>query len=329
METHQFFMKRGKIIFIFIGVLLIGLWLGRSSRSMMNWCPWCVSTTTSSSSYSGSDVSGFAYDSSTGYEKAAVSDVTALNLRAADDDTNASSSTDISNRKVVKNGSLSLLAEQAERAAQDIQDIALRFNGYTTDVRVYAVTSDTKGASVTVKVPAENFSESFTAMKKVGVKVQNEQISANDVTEQYIDLEARVKNLQAEETQYLKILEKAQTVDETLNVTKRINETRTKIDTTQKQLEYLQKQVAMSSITVLISSEADVTVFGIRWKPLTEAKLAVRGLLNGLIKYVNTIVAFVIQLPLLLIWLVTVGFGVWVVWKLVQRMRRIVMPHKE
>lgn len=326
MNLHEFFMKRGKIILFLVVVLLGAFWLGRTSNDGGGWCPWCVSSATAPSVSGGRDAYGsVALSESEGYSKDFASNAVGTTQVLADD---ASANT-LENRKIVKNGSLSILSEDAADAAEQIQNIATQFGGFTTDARVYDVTSDTQGATVAVKVPAEKFSDAFAAMKEVGVKVQSEQIGVNDVTQQYIDVEARLKNLQAEEAQYAKILERAQTVDEILNVTKRINETRTKIDTTQKQLEYLQKQVAMSTISVSITAEADVTVFGIRWKPLTVVKQAVRDLLNGLVKYVNTIVGFVIQLPLILLWLLTFGLGVWVLWRIVRKVWRYIAPRKK
>jgi len=224
-------------------------------------------------------------------------------------------------RKIVKNGSLSLLVKKAEEIAQGIKSTAEKLGGFVVDSQIYEVSQGVKSGTITVRVPADRFKEAFEEIKRLGVRVERESESSRDETEQFIDLEARLKNLRAEEKQYLEILDRAKTVEEILQVSQPLNLVRGNIEQIEGQLKYLSRQVDMSTITVSLTAEADVEVFGIRWRPLFVLKQAFRNTVSGLTGYIDTMVSFILYLPILVLWvgtLVFLGAIVWRVFKLVR-----------
>lgn len=228
---------------------------------------------------------------------------------------------DLTQRKVVKNGSLSLIVKSAEDAATKIQSVAERMGGFVGDSNIYEVSSGIKSGSVTIRVPAQKFEEAMAEVKKLAVKVERETVNARDVTEQYVDLEARLKNFRAEEEQYLGILKRASDINDILQVTQRLHSVRSQIEQIQGQLQYLSRQIDMSSITVSLTSEADIEVFGIRWRPLFVAKQALRSMFSGITGYMDIMIRLVIFIPVLLLWLATIGVGVWIVWRIIRWIR--------
>lgn len=225
---------------------------------------------------------------------------------------------EIAERKVIKNGSLELLVKSAEKTASDIQGVAERLGGFTASADIYNVAQDAKSGRVTVRVPADKFNLAFDEIKKLAIKVERENSSAQDVTEQYIDLESRLKNLRAQEAQYLEVMKKANTVEDILNVTNRLSEVRGQIEQIEGQLKYLTSQVDMTSITASLTEEGDVEVFGINWRPLYVAKQALRNTISGLAGYVDSMINFVFQLPVILLWLVTIGLIALLGWKILR-----------
>lgn len=219
-------------------------------------------------------------------------------------------------RKVIKNGSLDLLVKSAEKSAKDIQSVAEKLGGFVADSDIYNVAQDAKSGRITVRVPANKFNIAFDEIKKFAIKVERENSSAQDVTEQYIDLESRLKNLRAQEAQYLEIMKKAETVEDILNVSSRLSEVRGQIEQIEGQLKYLASQVDMTSITASLTEEGDVEVFGINWRPLYVAKQALRNTVSGLADYIDSMIKFIFQLPLILLWLATIGLIVLVGWKI-------------
>ncbi|MFH0891113.1 MAG: DUF4349 domain-containing protein, partial [Candidatus Liptonbacteria bacterium] len=155
------------------------------------------------------------------------------------------------------------------------------------------------------------FDETLAEIKKLGIKVESENVNAQDVTEHYVDLEAQLKNYRLEEQQYQEILKKAQKVEEMLNVHSQLARVRGDIERIEGQLKYLSSQVDMSSITVNLTGEADTTVLGIRWRPLYEMKLALRSMLESLTSFIDMIIGLVIYLPIIILWLALLIFVFW------------------
>ncbi len=213
---------------------------------------------------------------------------------------------ELTQRKIIKNGSLQLLVKKAEETAQEIKSISQKLNGFVSESYIYEVSQKTKSGTITIRVPAEQFDSAIEEIKKLAIKVEKETINARDVTEEFIDLEARLKNLQAEEEQYLKIMKQARTVEDTLKVTAKLSQVRGQIERIQGQLKYLSDKIDLATITANLTSEADVELFGLRWRPLFIIKQSFRDMLNSLTGYIDTIIAFVFVLPAILLWIITV-----------------------
>lgn len=222
----------------------------------------------------------------------------------------------LTDRKIIKNGSLNIIVERAEETANEIKEIAKNFEGFVENVNIFEVSKDVKEGYITIRLPADRFDEAMEEIKALAIKVEREQVNARDVTEQFIDLEARLKNLKAEEEQYLKILKKAETVEDMLNVSKQLSNVRGRIEQIEGQLKYLSRQIDMSSISVHLTAIAEVEVFGIHWRPLTVAKQALKNMFEGFTKFVDAIIIFLIKLPIIILWIATIALLVFIVWKI-------------
>jgi len=208
------------------------------------------------------------------------------------------------------------LVDKAEDTAEKIKEIAKRFEGFVENVNIYEVSKDIKEGVVVIRVPADSFTEVMNEIKELVIKVEREQVDARDVTEQFIDLEARLKNLQAEEEQYLKILKQADTVEDLLNVSRELSRVRGQIERLEGQLKYLSRQIDMSSITVHLTAIAEVEIFGVHWRPLVVIKQSLKGLFEGLTKFVDVIIIFLIKLPVIIIWIASIAFLLFIIWRI-------------
>ena len=129
-------------------------------------------------------------------------------------------------------------------------------------------------------------------------------------------MESRLKNLQATEQQYLTILKQAVKIADILQVTAQLDKIRMQIEQIQGQLKYLSRQVDMASLAASLTEEADVQVFGITWRPLFVIKQAFRSMLGSLQSYVDSMINLIFGLPVLLLWFVTIGLIILIVWKI-------------
>jgi len=172
---------------------------------------------------------------------------------------------------VIYNGYVSLETSEVQGTLTKIRALADNFGGYV------AGSSRTEDwADITVRVPKEKFREAVQEIETYG-KVLDEKTSSEDVTEQYIDVKARLENLQRQEKRLQEILDMAKTVDELLTVEREMERVRGEIESLQGQLTYLERNVAMSVISVhLTEPTPPFTPPGMDWKETFET--ALRGL---------------------------------------------------
>jgi len=224
---------------------------------------------------------------------------------------------DDSDRKMVRTASLDLVVQHPAESAEKVRALAQRLGGYLESSEVTG-DPDVPGASLTIRVPADRFEEARAEIRKLGLRVESEKTDAQDVTKQYVDQDARLRNLRAQEEQYLGILKHAATVKDTLEVSEKINEVRGEIEQQQAEFDALRKQTETVAITVSLRAEADAQVFGLHWRPLYRLKMAAREGLDGLGDYIATMTALVFYLPTILLWFVTILIGAALGWRILR-----------
>jgi hypothetical protein len=163
---------------------------------------------------------------------------------------------------------------------------------------------ETISGYVTMRVPAERFDEALARLRQLALSVPFEGTEARDVTEEYVDLEARLHNLEATEAQYLALLEKAETVEEMLQVQQALSNVRGEIEQIEGRMQYLERTSDMSLIEVSLQ---EVRGLAEPWSASAAFKSAVRGLTalgRGLATLVIWLVVFCwVWIPILVIWL--------------------------
>ncbi|KKW32466.1 MAG: hypothetical protein UY76_C0027G0003 [Candidatus Uhrbacteria bacterium GW2011_GWA2_52_8d] len=121
-------------------------------------------------------------------------------------------------QKIIKTGSLDLVVNHADESLAAVESLTQSKSGYVQTSTIQEHQDGTLSGYVTIRVPADIFDATIEELKALAVVVERETTSAEDVTEQYIDLAARLKNAQAQETRYVEILDVAKTVDEILQI---------------------------------------------------------------------------------------------------------------
>jgi len=124
-----------------------------------------------------------------------------------------------------------------------------------------------------------------------------------------------LRNLRAQEAQYLSILKQARTVKDTLEVSEKLNGVRGEIEQQQAEFETLSRQVERVAISVSLHSEAQAQVFEVPWRPSYELKLAMATGVEGLANYATSMLGLVFYLPAILLWLATILVGATLGWK--------------
>jgi hypothetical protein len=152
-------------------------------------------------------------------------------------------------RMLVRSGNLELESEDPEAAADRIILIIESYGGYVA--RLSSSDGEKKSVSIVVKVPGSAFYKVLAEIRRIG-KVIGEDVSVQDVTEQYVDLEARLRNLRAEEEWLLAAVEKAQSIQDLLMIEKELWRIRGEIERIEAQLKSLERMATYSSISIWI-----------------------------------------------------------------------------
>jgi len=223
-------------------------------------------------------------------------------------------------RKIIRSSSLAIVVQDPAQVMDKIMVLAEMEGGYLESSQGGG--QDAASGSLTIRVPVARFEETRAEIRKLGLHVENESIAAQDVTRQYVDQDANLRNLRAEEAQYLAILKQANTVKDLLAVSQRISEVRGQIEQQQAEFNALSKQTETVAIAISLRTEAEAQVFGLNWRPLYQVKLALRDGLESVAGYASAMTAFLFYLPAVLLWAGTIVGGAVVGWKLLRGVGR-------
>lgn len=209
-------------------------------------------------------------------------------------------------KKMIKSGNLNLQVEKVDVAADKISQIAKGNGGDVFSSNIRQSKSNVKSGTIAVKVPVANFEKAFAELKKVATLIINESTSGQDVTEQYTDLQAQLKNKQAEEQTFVRILDQAGKMDDVLAVTREISRVRGEIERLQGRIKFMDSQTDMSTISVSLTEDTNITVVD-SWRPWQIVKEAFNSLIKNLQGFINFIIRLIIVvIPILLIWVIVI-----------------------
>lgn len=161
-------------------------------------------------------------------------------------------------RMIVRTGNIVLIVEDIEVVIDQIAVLTSGMDGYVVSSQKWR-DGDRLVGSIAIRVPAEQFSMAMKSLRNLAVEVRSESITSKDVTEEYVDLGSKLKNLEATEEQLLRLMEKGETVEEILKVQRELSNTRADIERTKGRMQYLERTSETSLIEVILEqSKLDV-----------------------------------------------------------------------
>lgn len=159
-------------------------------------------------------------------------------------------------RKIIKSGDIALETKKYDESIKSFEALVNSYEGFIQNSNIqgsgYSSKYNSRNATYTVRIPASKLDEFLTKIGEIGY-VTNKQITGEDVTESYFDVESRLKSLKIEEERLLAIKAKANTLSELLELEKRLTEIRTQIEQLSGQLQKYDALVELSTIKVTIS----------------------------------------------------------------------------
>lgn len=207
-------------------------------------------------------------------------------------------------RKIVYTADYRIKVDDAEASSVRVEALAKQAGGFLSDRTKTVDDADNRAVTVTVRVPAEKFHETLGAIEKLGKVVWGE-VASEEVTRQYIDLEARLRIAKQEEGRLAELMNRSAKLEDIIKVEEKLSEVQERIERLQGELGYLQERVALSTIRVQLYEELLAQVaapgpFHIFYY-VRGAYNALNGLLRAIVVVIiyGIMVGWILWLPLL------------------------------
>jgi len=155
-------------------------------------------------------------------------------------------------RMIVRTSNITLVVSDIATALDRIAKLAEDSQGFVVSSNQWKANGALLG-TITIRVPAGEFDNAMSTLRGMADEVTSENTSAQDVTEEYTDLNSTLTNLQATEAQLLEIMKKAVTVDDILAVQTQLTDVQGQIETTKGRMQYLEQTSATSLISVSLT----------------------------------------------------------------------------
>ena len=235
-------------------------------------------------------------------------------------------------RQIIANANISLIVAKTETAMAGVEQIASDLGGYLSDVELskgrYEQTEELRG-SMTLRVPSDSLEEALERLQALATDVHYLNIDRQDVTDQYSDLDARLRNLRATETELLALLTEVRErpnakVEDILAVHRNLTQIREEIETLQGRKNLLDNQIGFSTVRVeLIPDSINRPIVEEPWSANGPVRNALRALVATLQGLLTALIwAFLYLTPLLLVVLIPLAILIWLVRIWVGRRRK-------
>lgn len=188
-----------------------------------------------------------------------------MNKVSLDDGAKADSAAAAFERKIIRDAQLNLEVRSPTETQRKVYSLAESSGGFV-------VTSEAKqreqgeptnrvlDIKLVVRVPAAQFDQTVSAIEALATTVIQRNVTGQDVTEEFIDLEARIKTQKALELQFLEIMKRANKVEDALEVQRQIAEVRGEIEKLEGRKRFLDNRTSLSTITVVLQSPTPIQV---------------------------------------------------------------------
>lgn len=223
-------------------------------------------------------------------------------------------------RLIIRTADMSIVVSDTQAQLNTISALAAQYGGFVVQSGTSRVGNDALQGQITLRVDAKSFDAALGDIRRLAVSVQNENVRGEDVTAEFVDLDAQLRNLQAAEAQLTKIMESATKTEDVLSVFEQLTQIRGQIDQIQGRMKYLSQSAALSTINVTLIPDAlaqPVEVGG--WRIEGVVKNAIEALIGTLQALASIAVWLVIVvLPALIVMALPVLLVIW----LIRRARR-------
>ena len=191
-------------------------------------------------------------------------------------------------RLVIETGNLSLVVKDPAVSAEAIRAMAEEMGGFVVSSNLYQTSYGDPAilatqASITIRVPSGRFRDALERLKDGAEEVRAENTTAQDVTQEFTDLQSRLRNLEAAESQLRDIMESATKTEDVLQIFQTLRQVREEIEVTKGQIQYYADSARLSAISIELIPDVATQPLQIgNWKAEGTVKMAIEALIRGL-----------------------------------------------
>lgn len=166
-------------------------------------------------------------------------------------------------RKIIRNANLTIEVASPAETQPKIETIADSHQGFVVNTEATQRTDDDRTkpettVTLVVRIPAAQFNQAITEIRATGLRVVQQKTTGQDVTEEFMDLQARARNQKALEAQFIEIMKRANTVADALNVQRELANVRTEIEKIEGRKRFLENQSSLSTINVTLQTPTQI-----------------------------------------------------------------------
>jgi hypothetical protein len=227
-------------------------------------------------------------------------------------------------RLIIRSGNLSMAVKDTRAALATIEGMVERMAAEGAFVVSAEEHGGTEGnqpyITVSIRIPAARFSETMDRLAELAVNVNSRNESAQDVTEEYVDLEARLESLEAARQRLLEIMEEARNTKDLLEAEQQLTQREAEIESIKGRMQYLEQSAQLSSIWIELQPHILSQPVGDEWRPAETGRRAVDTLLDGLRGFGDFAIFFAIAI---LPWLLAIGLVILLIVVLIRWRARV------
>ena len=242
---------------------------------------------------------------------------------AGDGARSAAAQVEVQEQLIIRTGRLDIIVEETEETMDQIINLANDSGGWVVSSSLFG-SDGAKSGAATIRVPVDQFDSIMNQIEGMALRVNRSSTTGEDVTEQYVDLSARLQNLEATADRVRSFLDDARDVEDALAVNQELSRLESEIESLKGRLQYLEQSAAFSTIEISLTPDElsqPLEVGG--WRVGGVVRDAVEALISAL-QGLATIAIWlvVVFLPLLLIVIVPIALIVYLVRRWYYRRRR-------
>jgi hypothetical protein len=197
-------------------------------------------------------------------------------------------------RLIIRNASLDIVVKDTEDAVDQIDALADELGGFVIESNLSQFQEATR-AYLRLRVPAEKLDTALDRIRELSVEVRRENVSGQDVTEEYVDLQSRMRHLEATEERLLTFMAEAEDTEAALEVYDRLQNIQADIEQTRGRMQYLEESAAMATITLDITPSQlaqPIQVGG--WRPRGTLRNAFESLIRVIQFLVDALIVIIV-----------------------------------